>query len=601
MADINLIASMKARAARSGFRVSYGSDYSLISGPFHSTVGGWNSLLGTESFPMTGITLVRSNGTDGQYDTLELAKAAGSSGDVVVVGPGDYTIQGNLAKDGLDWFFLPGAAISPTSGVIGWDFRGTTGSGKIVGGDVTVTFEDAAYTPTADYYTGLVAIDNDLSHVLVETDSLTIVQANSASTFVGAVCLSSKGRLTYRNRGTLTYSDDGGQQDTTLAPVFDSTDAFVDANVPDLHTEGAGTLVIMRAGTVTPEGGVAEAGAFNITVGNTSGNADIFETARTFGNSYAKFTATFGSNGHPMAFAGNRRHVVNIADQHGILRLEGGATVAATIGSAGGFSRSEGGALFENAGGTLYAEVENFDGLTTFVGQGVYSSVVDSSNASANSYIGGKVFVGRNMGEGDADASLFVASAGTINVMRGDVVPNGIAKSFSQSSTGIIKVSGAVRFVPSFTGNISPGELLLPIRTQFDKTNSATLGLAGGTVRLEAGKSYYFRANFTVVPDAVGGHKYATGGTATATAIRYTVHSVNDATGLVVISSTQTAMAGPAGESTSASVSAKTVVEGTITVNAAGTFGIQFAQNTATSATTSSVMIGSTMYYKQLS
>jgi len=49
---------------------------------------------------------------DKPYLTLAAAKAAASSGDLVHVGPGTYTVTTNLAKDGVNWYFEQGASVS---------------------------------------------------------------------------------------------------------------------------------------------------------------------------------------------------------------------------------------------------------------------------------------------------------------------------------------------------------------------------------------------------------------------------------------------------------------------------------------------------------
>lgn len=51
------------------------------------------------------------NQTDGPYTTLGAAKAAAQAGDTIAVGPGTY-IENDLLKDGVDWFFSPGAYVA---------------------------------------------------------------------------------------------------------------------------------------------------------------------------------------------------------------------------------------------------------------------------------------------------------------------------------------------------------------------------------------------------------------------------------------------------------------------------------------------------------
>src|SRR5689334_5216224 len=54
------------------------------------------------------------NQVEGPFTTLGAAKAAAVSGDTIVVGPGTY-IENDLLKDGVNWFFAPGAIVTYSS------------------------------------------------------------------------------------------------------------------------------------------------------------------------------------------------------------------------------------------------------------------------------------------------------------------------------------------------------------------------------------------------------------------------------------------------------------------------------------------------------
>ncbi len=54
------------------------------------------------------------NQVDGPFTTLGAAKAAAQSGDTIVVGPGTY-VENDLLKNGVNWFFAPGAIVTYTS------------------------------------------------------------------------------------------------------------------------------------------------------------------------------------------------------------------------------------------------------------------------------------------------------------------------------------------------------------------------------------------------------------------------------------------------------------------------------------------------------
>lgn len=129
--------------------------------------------------------------------------------------------------------------------------------------------------------------------------------------------------------------------------------------------------------------------------------------------------------------------------------------------------------------------------------------------------------------------------------------------------------------------------------SQFDKSSNTTLanitGLTTGSNML-AGKTYRFEAVLFIDADVTGGSKYAIGGTATATDIKYYVNMICDASNLNVITSRQTALGGSVGQA--GCTAGLTRITGSITVNAAGTLTVQFAQNA--SSGTSSVLTMST-------
>lgn len=134
---------------------------------------------------------------------------------------------------------------------------------------------------------------------------------------------------------------------------------------------------------------------------------------------------------------------------------------------------------------------------------------------------------------------------------------------------------------------------------QFDKTNDAALAnITGLSVNVEAGKVYYFEAQLFVDADVTGGHQYAIAGTATATSIIYQIEATDNTLLVFVITSREVALAGAAGQAGSTVV--HTIIKGQIVVNAAGTLTVQFAQNAATPATTSSVLVGSTFIVQEM-
>lgn len=144
-------------------------------------------------------------------------------------------------------------------------------------------------------------------------------------------------------------------------------------------------------------------------------------------------------------------------------------------------------------------------------------------------------------------------------------------------------------------GTLTPssfGGFRLRVSTQFDKTTTTLGAVTGLTAPLAATTTYEFEVVLHVSADAVGGHKYSidTSDTLTATAIIYQVNSINNGTNAFRINSRQTALGGAVGEAVGTAYF--TIIKGTITTNAAGTFEIRFAQNSANG--TSSVLVGST-------
>jgi hypothetical protein len=113
-------------------------------------------------------------------------------------------------------------------------------------------------------------------------------------------------------------------------------------------------------------------------------------------------------------------------------------------------------------------------------------------------------------------------------------------------------------------------------------TASTTLAdVTGLSVGVGAGRTYSFKAKLPTTSDAAAGVKFAIAGTATATNIVYDCIVYNGAT--VAAQTRGTAMAAAVGGVT-AVTAAYAEISGTITVNAAGTLLVQFAQNVSDAA-----------------
>lgn len=136
------------------------------------------------------------------------------------------------------------------------------------------------------------------------------------------------------------------------------------------------------------------------------------------------------------------------------------------------------------------------------------------------------------------------------------------------------------------------------VSTQFDKTNDAALGnVTGLSVNVVAGRTYSFRAVLhTNTGAAAGGTQFAIAGTATATAIIYqAVQESMTGVNIVPGAGRGTALGTAVANSSGTTTAQYTTIDGLITVNAAGTLTVQFAQFTS-NGTASSVLVGSTFF-----
>jgi len=130
------------------------------------------------------------------------------------------------------------------------------------------------------------------------------------------------------------------------------------------------------------------------------------------------------------------------------------------------------------------------------------------------------------------------------------------------------------------------------VSTQFDKTNDTFSNITGLTANVEAGKTYRFEIIvFGNIGASGAGLKYAIGGTCTITNMY-----AGENTSSVPISTFGTTVASNGGSTTGLVFKR---INGTITVNAAGTLTLQFAQD-ITNATPSSVMVGSTFVVTEM-
>jgi hypothetical protein len=255
-----------------------------------------------------------------------------------------------------------------------------------------------------------------------------------------------------------------------------------------------------------------------------------------------------------------------------------------------------------------------FDGTKLFIGVGSGSNKLNIENGAIQ-FTGNEAFSGGGNGIFGGDDSDRVS-----------IAINGAMTAFVNGS-GIRMQQGGSAAAPAYAWNLNdglgffrPGTDLLAVATastecarfdaegnlallghkrvsaQFDKTDTTLANVTGLSVNVAASGVYAFEAELFVDATAGGGSKYAIGGTATATAIVYQISLLDNSTDAYTINARQTALAGSSGQAgTTAGIAA---IKGTITVNAAGTLTVQFAQNAASG--TSSVLVGSTFRVQRL-
>lgn len=133
---------------------------------------------------------------------------------------------------------------------------------------------------------------------------------------------------------------------------------------------------------------------------------------------------------------------------------------------------------------------------------------------------------------------------------------------------------------------------MVVLSTQFNKANATLADITGLTLDVDAGKKYKFRAVLNITADTTDGYKFAIGGTATATTIIANVNFTSNADKALDVAARLTALATGTGDQGSAA--GQCIIEGEITVNAAGTLLPQFSKNAANNGNNSSVLVGST-------
>lgn len=209
--------------------------------------------------------------------------------------------------------------------------------------------------------------------------------------------------------------------------------------------------------------------------------------------------------------------------------------------------------------------------------------------------------VARMLGDGNFSVSQTGSPTAKVHIGAGTTAASTAPLKFTTGTNMTVAEAGAFEYTTPqlfFTnGGAQRQEIPLiqqsRVSTQYDNTTTTLGDVTGLTATVVAGKIYRFEATLFSTSDVAGGIKAAIGGTATATSIRYEV-LITDA-GLTT-QGRQTALAGATG--VTAVTAALIKIEGTITVNAAGTITCQAAQNANTGTT--SVLTGSTFVLTEM-
>jgi len=167
---------------------------------------------------------------------------------------------------------------------------------------------------------------------------------------------------------------------------------------------------------------------------------------------------------------------------------------------------------------------------------------------------------------------------------------------YLKSRIGVVAKShattGQIHVLP-----VTTAQRMLTVRntTDFPKTNTTLANVTGLSVTVLSGVSYACEALLDVDSSAIGGHKYAIGGTATVSALRGNVLAFN---GLVtVLNSRLTALNSEIGAVGGTTQTVRMFFAFTASSN--GTITIQFAQNVASG--TSTVLANSTFQCQDVS
>lgn len=269
--------------------------------------------------------------------------------------------------------------------------------------------------------------------------------------------------------------------------------------------------------------------------------------------------------------------------------------------TAGLVTNTSGGLLGSTATiGTSYLSATGTANSTTFL---------RGDNTWATPAGGSGISIGTTTITGGTNAYFLYDNSGVVGNLAGVTASGDVSISTTGVAT-VTQIQGVATGTPTGTGNavyntsptITTATLTDPIESG-NMTSSATLtatsnttlaAITGLTYNATSGAVYNFHIHLTGVANASGGLKVAFGGTASATSFTSTCWNWNGTTINAV--TTQTTYS----SSLTAQTAAYTdlVCDGTVTVNAAGTFILEAAQN-ASFGTSTTVLSGSSMTFQR--
>lgn len=214
------------------------------------------------------------------------------------------------------------------------------------------------------------------------------------------------------------------------------------------------------------------------------------------------------------------------------------------------------------------------------LGSGIATFLATPSGANLNSALTSQIPVTAGGTNNTAFTAYSVICAGTTSTGSFQNV-SGVGTS------GQVLTSNGASTLPTWQTAASGGPTFARVSSQFDKTNATLAGITGLSWTLSASTTYSFSLVLITTCDVTGGAKIDfNGGTATATAFHASGLS-NGAAGITAVDSA--ALSTTYINAGGAWLAHR--IDGTITVNAGGTFIPQFAQSSASG--TSSVLVGS--------